>query len=121
MYRLDIEIEGLPKILTNARSSGWRAKHFEKKRWKILVMSQIDFSNKPKKPLSKAKIVMTRYSSAPSDFANRADSFKACLDALVESGVLIDDCDDVIIDQKYPWIKASPGRGRIRIEVESVA
>lgn len=121
MFKLVIEVEGLPKILSNAKSNGWRARHFEKQKWKKLIMEQIDFKKKPAKPLQKCIIICTRFSSSQSDYGNRVDSFKACIDALIASGVIIDDNDQVIIKQQYPWVKVPMKSGKIRIEVEEIS
>lgn len=83
-------------------------------------MSYIDHSNRPLKPLEKARLICTRFSSHPSDFGNRVDSFKAVIDGLVAAKVLIDDNDSVIVDQTFPWIKAGTKDGHISITVEEL-
>ena len=120
LYRLHLVIPGLPKILANAKSQGWRARHFEKKKWRNIIMSYIDHSNRPLKPLERARLICTRFSSHPSDFGNRVDSFKAVIDGLVAAKVLIDDNDSVIVAQEYLWIKAGPKDGKISITVEEI-
>lgn len=121
MYRLDITIPGLPKMITNMKTKNWRATHYEKRKWTDIVKASIDFKMKPQKPLERATLICERHSSRPSDFDNRVASFKGVVDGLVEAGVLADDSDDVIIDRKYPRFFVRPKDGFIRIIIEDAA
>jgi Holliday junction resolvase RusA-like endonuclease len=121
-YHLDIVILGLPKMLPNMSSKSWRAVHFEKMKWKNIVMNEIILHKlKPKMPIEKCKLILTRFSSKQSDFDNRVASFKAVVDGLITVGIMIDDKDSVIVERHYPWIKESNRhRQRIRIEIEEL-
>jgi Holliday junction resolvase RusA-like endonuclease len=115
-YRLFLKIDGLPKILTNG-GGNWRRAHFEKRKWKHLVHCNIYAPARPLEPLKKAKVTFTRHSFTQPDFDNLAASFKACQDALVEAGIIVDDSPDVLT-ATYCWNKAKPKRGFITIRLE---
>lgn len=115
-YKLELEIEGVPKLLLNYRGH-WRAVHAEKKKWRLKTIAALAKANKPACPLVAASLTLTRFTSRPSDFDNRVSSFKAVIDALVEAGVLAADTDEVIRERHYPWVKCANKDSRIKIEV----
>lgn len=119
MYRLDFDLIGLPKT-TNGAHGHWRAAAAERKKWRDAVTLVAKF-RRPPKPLSKARLELTRFSSSKADFDNLVISFKSCVDGLKDAGVISDDKDAVIVDRKYLWEKAPKGKGRVRIVVEEVA
>jgi len=75
---------------------------------------------RPPKPLMKAKVTLTRFSSIRPDHDGLVSSFKHILDGLVEAGILHDDNYDTIGVPTYLWDKAPPGKGKIRVEVVEV-
>lgn len=117
-YTLDIYIPGLPKIFSNGPHGQWRGQWAAKRKWTNLVILAVGHK-KPPKPLTKAKVILTRYSSVRPDKDNRIISFKPILDGLKKAGVIIDDNDDVV-DTIYPHVKVGPRDGKIRIQVESM-
>jgi Holliday junction resolvase RusA-like endonuclease len=117
-YRLFLSIEGLPMIITNG-GGNWRRAHYEKRKWKQLVHANIHGPARPPEPLKRAKATFTRHSSNQPDLDNLGASFKACQDALVEAGIIVDDSPDVLT-ATYQWSKANPKKGFITIEVWEV-
>lgn len=124
MYRLELKIMGLPDTL-NARKTHWAAKMLQARKWKENVVNAIILGKhpRPESPLQRAKLVLTRYSSAsrPPDFDNLVGSFKNCLDGLKEAGILIDDNPLIIGQPEYKWEQTNPKKGHITIVVEEVA
>lgn len=121
MYFLDITIPGVPKMLTNLKTNGWRAAHFDKLKWKKLIAAYVDAPKRPPEPIKKASIVCIRATARPSDFDNRVSGFKGIIDGLVEIGVLIDDSDDVLVLRQYPHLKVANKDSHVRIIVEEIA
>lgn len=119
MYRLEFRIDGLPKVITNGSQGSWKASHFHKKKWKRAVAFAVRYKE-PESPLKAAKVECVRHSSVKPDRDNLAASFKACVDGLVDAGVLEDDSDEIIKEMNYRWEKAKPGKGFIMIVVEEV-
>lgn len=119
MYRLELRINGLPKVITNGAQGSWKASHFHKKKWKRAVAFAVRYQT-PEKPLTSARVECVRYSSVRPDRDNLAASFKSILDGLVEARVLEDDSDEIIKEIKYRWEKTKPGGGFITITVEEV-
>ncbi len=118
-YRLEINIEGLPKPTNASRSQGWRKRYKEDKEWKRSVWLNV-FNKLPWAPLDVAKLTLTRFSSSEPDYDGLVSSFKVIIDALVEAGVLANDKRQNIGVPTYLWEKAPKERGKIKIEVESV-
>lgn len=119
MYSLDVTIQGTPKLLLNSRGH-WRTIHAEKKRWRLKTIAAIRKDQLPPKPLTAARITLTRFTSQESDFDNRVSSYKAVVDALVEIGVIASDKDSVLKERHYPWEKVANRYSRIRIQVEEL-
>jgi Holliday junction resolvase RusA-like endonuclease len=119
-YELNLKIEGLPKATANANQH-WKARWVEAKKWKGLVFWEIDATKRPRKPLDKARVTLTRCAHGRKpDRDNLITSFKHVIDALVEAQVLLDDNQDVITEINYHWEPASPGQGCILIKVEEL-
>lgn len=119
-YSLDIELPGLPRMVNDLGSAHWAVKHKHNRYWNMAVHAQVIMDyHLPVKPLTKALVTLTRYSSVEPDFDNLVNSHKVILDSLIKCGVLEDDCSDVIGQPTYVWEKCSPGEGRIKIEVVS--
>jgi hypothetical protein len=119
-FTLYLRIEGLPKMVANGSHGSWKSKHFAKKKWKDLVKERVILGRlAPDAPLTKAKLTLVRHSSMPPDFDGLTMSFKPIVDALVESGVLIDDNMEVVIPE-YKWEKVGPRKGYVEITVSAV-
>lgn len=116
-YSLDFEIAGLPKLTNQLAGRHWRAKNGEALKWfgKIMVATG---RNKPDKPLKKATLVLTRYSSMEPDTDGLCGGFKHVIDALVKSGILENDKPSNIGSPVYLWEKTKQGAGKIRVRVE---
>jgi Holliday junction resolvase RusA-like endonuclease len=70
--------------------------------------------------LTAANLTLTRFSSRQPDRDNLMSSWKAVIDGLVESGVLVDDNCDVVKSIDSRWEKASSKNSKIRVLVEEV-
>lgn len=117
-YRLEITLPGLPKTTNASRSHGhWAQYYKESVKWKKNILPYF-WHVKPKEPLHKAKLILTRYSSKEPDFDGLVSSFKHVIDALVEGGIILDDKMSVIGQPDYRWTLASRNEGYIRIQVE---
>ena len=75
---------------------------------------------RPKAPLEKAWVEVTRHSSVEPDYDNRAYAAKALIDGLVEHGLLAGDEPKHIGAPAYLWVKARRGAGWVRIVVSDV-
>jgi len=117
-FKISITIKGLP-ALTNQRRVHWRKLQNESRMWKSQVISKARLNKLPETPLVKAKLILTRHSSSEPDYDGLVGSFKNCIDALVEIGILQNDKMSNIGIPEYKWEKAKPGDGKIRIEVEA--
>lgn len=117
MYELLLEIEDLPKTTNSIGRLHWAIKAREARKWKNYIHLYAG-SNKPSKPLQKAKLTLVRYSSKSPDPDGLVSSFKHVIDGLVEAGILIDDNYDVIGMPKYLWSKVKAKEGKITVLVE---
>lgn len=115
-YSLAAWLPILPASLTNNGHGHWAKKHKQKRQVTDLVKFAIHMY-RPKKPLEKARVVLTRHSASEPDFDNLVASFKPVIDALVEAGVIIDDKSSVIGQPEYRWKKAKPKQGSIEVWV----
>lgn len=116
-FKLSFEIKSLPRM-TNTMRVHWRVKQKEALKWKGLVASYLPFDIKPTQPLASAALTLTRCSARQPDADGLVSSFKHVIDGLVGSGILVDDGPKVIGFPSYKWEYASPGKGKIRVEVE---
>lgn len=120
-YRLEIEIQGLPKTANNQLRGDWRARCGEARKWKRLVgLAILQAGGPPSVPLSKVRISYTRFSSSEPDWDALVFANKHPQDGLVVHGVIIDDSMRVIGQPEYAWVKCKRGQGKIRIAVEEV-
>jgi Holliday junction resolvase RusA-like endonuclease len=117
-YRLSFEIHELPKM-ANGSYGSWQADYHRKLRWRRLVGKCIQGMT-PKEPLARARGVFTRFSSVEPDDDGLVHGFKPIRDALTFYGVILDDKRKVL-EAEYRWEKASPGKGRIKVEVEEIS
>lgn len=114
-YYLRFELGGLPK-LPNGGHCHWRTIHEERKKWKgwVRVMAA---GRTPTKPLARAKLKLTRFSSVEPDYDNLAASFKAVIDGLRMAGVILDDRSANIGTPQFSWEKCASRKGKIVVEV----
>lgn len=127
MYRLRIEIPGLPTLQSGSFGSKW-ARRDHDKRWKDFVRWSTA-GKRPNRPLKRSVVVCTRYSGAnePPDDDNLRASFKPLIDALVGTKNDPKDRTRVIADDspkhmtgEYHWEKCPRGEGRVVMEVLEV-
>ena len=118
-YKLEFELQGLPKTTNSGGRAHWAVKVKEARLLKLAV-GIATLGARPLKPLSKARLVLTRYSSSEPDADGLVSSFKHILDGLVEAGVLENDRRANIGMPDYRWEKCKPKQGRVRVEVEEV-
>jgi hypothetical protein len=91
----------------------------EAKKWKKKVEEAVVYGRlQPAKPLTKAKLTLTRHSSMRPDSDGLVSSFKHVIDGLIEADVLVDDAFENIGMPVYLWLRAPPCKGFITIEVE---
>lgn len=103
-YRLRIQLDHLPTSLNKTLRSHYFKKSREMNAWAILIGSEVS-GKKPKAPLSKASISITRHSYRSLDFDGLVGSLKPVVDALVTVGILKDDSWNVLgawkVDQAF--------------------
>jgi len=119
MYQIEFTIPGLPKTFNALNRKHWSIKAAEAKNWKMLVVFHVG-RNKPKAPLMKAKVTLTRYSCAEIDGDGLTSSFKHVLDGLTLAGVIYDDKMSIIGMPTYIHEKAKRKDGRISVKVEEL-
>ena len=116
-YFLALEAPGLPKMINALlRQSFWIVKK-EKDIWYNTV-GYLLTGKKPLKPLKKARLILTRYSSSCPDPDGLVSSFKFVIDALVFHGVLENDKYSNISMPKYNWHKAKSKEGKISVVIK---
>lgn len=123
LYRLELEISGLPKRFNQGQGSHWTVRHQEAQKWhkRVLGRMVVTRSFPPKRPLSRARVTLIRYSSRAPDFDGLVQSFKPVMDALKKCLIILDDNMEVIGKPDYRWEQTCRGEGKIRILVEEVA
>lgn len=119
MYKLEFEIPTLPPTTNSHGRVHWAVKAKIARDWKTLVVWAVG-SKTPKKPLQKAKVTITRFSSAECDFDGLVSGGKHLLDGLIVARVIIDDKFSVIGQPNYQWEKAPPRKGKVAIKVEEI-
>lgn len=118
-YRIEFTLPGLPKPTNRQESMHWRQKRKQTKLWHQAVALVVGY-RKPPKPLTKAKLTLTRMSSVCPDYDGLVSSFKPITDGLVVCGVLEDDNMDVIGVPEFKWVRSRPKQGLIAIIVEKI-
>jgi hypothetical protein len=126
MYRLVLEIDELPWLNPSANRH-WTAKARERQRWMVLVRAALGRQRRPPRPLQRARVEFTRFSSREPDSDNLVASFKLCRDLLLPMtarnpggvGILKDD-DPASIVAEYHWQEAPRNMGSVRIVVEEI-
>lgn len=119
MTKLQITIQDLPKMPNSLIRKHWAVITKEKNKWHTYVKLSLGI-NRPKVPLKKAKLTLTRYSMRAPDYDGLVGSFKYVVDGLVKAGVIVDDKVSVIGDSKYNWVKAKKVDQRIEVVIEAV-
>lgn len=119
MYKLEIEIMGLPQS-TNARSNtNYRSVNANRKLWHENVF-YATVGKRPKFPLEKVKLTLVRHSSVPMDYDGIVASFKPVVDGLIHAEIIVDDTMEVTGKWDCDWKKAKAKRGKITIKVEEI-
>lgn len=114
-YALDIELDILPSV-NSADHTHWCTRNRERNLLFDLIRGYT-MRNRPKEPLPKARVRLTRFSSVEPDPDNLAASWKFVLDGLKFAKIIEDDKRSVIGQPGSHWSKAKPKHGKIRIEV----
>lgn len=118
-YRISFVLPGLPKTVNAIGRKHWAAKVREARMWKRLVWL-VARPTRPKAPLSKAKLTLTRVSSVCPDSDGLVSSFKHVIDGLIEAGIIENDKYENVGMPSFVWEKGEPGKGFVRILVEGV-
>ena len=118
-YSIEFTLPGLPSTTNSSGRKHWAIKAKEVRQWKNMVIITVG-TRKPKEPLQKARLTLTRVSSSVPDADGLVSSFKSCVDGLVSCGVLIDDKMKNIGMPDYRHEIGKPGQGFIRIKVEEL-
>ena len=119
-YQLKLKIDDLPKRYNQISHGHWRKKQAEAKKWH-LIMYYHCLRKTPPSPLLRARLVLTRHTSAQSDYDGLVSSWKYVIDGLVAAKILINDTPKVIGIPTYRWEKAPPKKGFITVEVYGVS
>lgn len=118
---INLTIPGLPPMNTSDRVSPWAHRKL-KKNWESHVCVAVleALGRWPEAPFQRARVTITRCSTSEPDFDNLVQGGKFLLDGLKVAGVIVDDSPDVIGRPDYHWESAPPGKGCVRIRVESI-
>lgn len=116
-YSLRFELPGLPEAYNVLMRMHFRPRSVHNNKW-MRDVSMMTTGKRPPEPLKTAKITLTRFSSVRPDSDNLRGSFKCIIDALTVCGVIEDDKFENVGEPVVLWEKASPGKGRILVEVE---
>lgn len=119
MYEFEFTIQGLPPTTNSMGRAHWAVKAKAAREWKGLVALSVG-RHKPKAPLLKAKLTLTRYSSSEIDPDGLVSSFKHILDGLVFSKVIVNDKLSNIGMPAYFWHKCKKGQGKITVKIEEL-
>jgi len=119
-YRLEVEIPGLPKTTNAGGRAHWSAKVKEARHW-IEMVALVTAGKRPRSPLPKVKLTLTRYSSREPDYDGCVSTFKHVIDGLVHARIITDDKISNIGSPTYCWVEAKPNQGKVRVIVEEVS
>ena len=119
MYKFEFTLQGLPPTTNSMGRKHWAVKARVAREWKAAVYMRIG-NNRPKKPLLKARVTITRHSTRECDFDNLVSASKHLLDGLKYAGIILDDKVSVIGQPIYLWEKAKRGQGKVTIKVEEI-
>lgn len=109
--------------MANGSHGHWRAKHRRTQTWQTKTIAAILRSTfkRPIAPLAKARLVLTRHSSAEPDFDGLVHGFKPIVDALVKMEIIENDKPSVIGQPSYRYERAGRGKGFVTVEVWEAA
>jgi Holliday junction resolvase RusA-like endonuclease len=117
MYRLEIELIGLPPLENGHKH--WAVAGKLRREWRNRAKLRC-FMQRPMTPLTSVKIVCTRFSSVEPDRDNLARSFKSVIDGLKDAGIIKDDKPSIVKEFVPLWQKAPKKNGRVVIVVEEI-
>lgn len=120
-YQMVFELEGLPRMTNpSGRTTGhWAVLKKESDAWKQRVVVTVA-ARLPARPLKKAELTLTRFSSSEPDADGLVSGFKHIIDGLVIAKVLENDKWKNIGMPNYRWEYAGRGYGKIRVQIEEV-
>lgn len=119
MYEFEFTIPELPQTTNSHGRVHWAIKVKLAKYWKTTVLLAVG-NKKPKFPLTKAKLTLTRHSSNAPDADGLVSSFKHVVDGLTIAAVIKDDSMKVIGFPIYLWNKCPRGQGKITVKIEEL-
>lgn len=117
-YSFTLEWPGLPSRINQLHGRHWSRRHKEREIWERVFSFAVA---KPRQPIKKAKLKLTRFSSVAPDYDGLVSSWKVIIDALVTCGIIEDDHMGVIGMPEFLWEKAPKNKGKVRIEVYEIA
>jgi Holliday junction resolvase RusA-like endonuclease len=119
LYSLTFTINVLPITLNKALRGSWKKWHgnFDVIQ-KIIHLKTI--KTRPKVPIQKAHITLTRYSAGTLDRDNMFFTFKPVIDGLVNAGVIIDDGFNQVKELTPIQIKSKRKEARIEVHVQEL-
>lgn len=117
-YRLEFILDGLPPT-ANSHKAHWAVSGRERKRWRDAARLRA-MIQRPPSPLTKCRLICTRFSYREPDFDNLTQSFKSVIDGLKDAGVILDDKPSVVLERKYLWERAPQKQGKIQVIVEEI-
>lgn len=120
LYRWEGSVRYVAPMNTSAWRRHWSAAMRERDQWQRLVAFAFPSFARPAAPLPRARVTITRVSSAPRhpDPDNLAYASKPILDALVSLRILADDGPE--IERVWRWEKGPRGVRETRIFVEEL-
>jgi hypothetical protein len=121
IYRLELELRGLPPLQIAGARGHWATRWRKQARWKRDVATLAAFQ-RPPAPLERARVTLVRCCPSEPDPDNLAASFKPLLDGLVEARVLAGDTPDHFEGRRptYGWEPAPARAGSVRLIVEAI-
>lgn len=121
LYSLEFEIFELPKMAnpSGSKSTHWRYAQLEVKKWKNLVAVAVG-SNKPRTPLERVALKLTRFSSVAPDYDGLVRGFKSVVDGLCACGVLKNDTLKITGPWNCEWKPAPQKQGKVHVRVEEI-
>ena len=121
MFILQFEIPGLPPM-NSASGMHWRKRKEFKDKWHSWVRLAT-LRNRPRSPLTRARVTVVRCSTQQPDYANLGEGSKFIIDALTQShgcGVIEDDSPEYIGRPILEWEKVKRKDQCVRVTVEEL-
>ena len=121
-YIFEFEETRLPKMTNSMMGVAKYGTIKHKHLWENTIYDAVMVKRHPMppKPLTHAKVTLTRRSARQPDYDGLVSGFKFIIDALVRNAILIDDNPSVIGTPEYKWEKAPPDGGSMKIRVEEI-